>query len=42
MWKIWADALGVKADINDNKHSDNVAIFRTIIVFIVANIIKHW
>lgn len=50
MWKIWADALGIKADENDNKHSDRVAIVRTMIVFvylitnifIVANIIKHW
>ena len=50
IWKIWADALGIKADENDNKHSDRVAIVRTMIVlvylitniFIVANIIKHW
>jgi hypothetical protein len=50
MWKIWADALGVKADVNDDKHSDKVAIVRTVIalvylitnIFIVANVIRHW
>lgn len=50
VWKIWADTLGVKADINDDKHSDKVAIIRTLIllvylitnIFIIINIIKHW
>lgn len=49
-WRTWADALGAKADEKDNKHSDNVAIIRTVILltylitngFIIAGVIKHW
>lgn len=49
LWHIWCDSLGQKAD-SDNKHSDVVAIVRTIIFFtylltnlvIVAGVIRHW
>ena len=49
-WKIWVKSLGAKADDDDNRISDQVAIVRTGIVlvyvitncFIVANIIKNW
>ena len=49
-WKIWVKSLGAKADDEDNRISDQVAIVRTGIVlvyvitncFIVANIIKNW
>lgn len=50
IWKIWADALGAKADEYNNRHSDYVAIVRTVIllIYIITNltiimgIIKHW
>jgi hypothetical protein len=50
IWKIWADAIGVKADENDNHYSDKVTIVRTVIIIIylitniaiLTNIIKHW
>ena len=49
-WKIWVKSLGAKADDDDNRISDQVAIVRTGIVlvyvitncFIVANIVKNW
>lgn len=49
MWKVWANALGAKAS-TDKRHSDHVAIVRTIILvmymttncFIVAGVIRHW
>ena len=50
MWRLWAKALGEKANIFDNNESDKVAIIRTCIVacyiitnlFIVAGVIRHW
>ena len=50
MWHIWCDALGQKANTENNTHSDNVAIVRTIIILtylitnivIVAGVIRHW
>ena len=47
---IWFDAMGQKADDVDKKHSDYVAITRTIIfisylvtnIMICAGIIRHW
>jgi hypothetical protein len=49
MWRLWAKALGEKAD-KDDITSDKVAIIRTIIIlsyittniFIVAGVIRHW
>ena len=49
LWKIWAKALGQKAD-DDNRVSDHVAIIRSIIIFlymltnafIIAGVIRHW
>ena len=49
LWRIWAKALGEKANEN-NFDADKVAIVRTLIVlcyvitnlFIVAGVIKHW
>jgi hypothetical protein len=49
MWRIWARALGDKA-YNSKKHSDQVAIVRTVIflsylttnAFIIAGVIRHW
>lgn len=49
MWRLWAKALGERASNND-KESDIVACFRTVIVltyvftniFIVAGILRHW
>lgn len=49
-WKIWADTLGIKADENNNRYSDLVAVTRTIIfltylltnIAIVLGVIKHW
>ena len=48
-WRIWAKALGEKAD-PDNCEADKVAIARTFIVLcyiltnivIVAGVIRHW
>ncbi len=50
LWKIWANALGVKADDSNNSFSDHVAIARTIILliyliaslFIIISNIRHW
>lgn len=50
MWRIWAKALGDKANPNDQVESDKVALVRTAIVlcymitncFIVAGVIRHW
>ena len=49
LWRLWAKALGEKADTCD-KEADKVAIIRTLIfitylttnLFIISNIIKHW
>jgi len=49
-WKIWAKALGKKADKFNDDVSDKVAIVRSIIItsyivtnlFIVAGVIRHW
>lgn len=49
LWRLWAKALGEKAD-NCDKEADKVAAIRTAIVmvyvitniFIVANIIRKW
>ena len=50
LWHLWSDALGAKADVNDNLHSDFVAIIRTIMflsilitnMVIVAGVVRHW
>ena len=49
-WHIWCDALGQKANPIDKKHSDKVAVVRTIIlllyfitnIVIVMGVIRHW
>lgn len=35
LWRIWANALGVKAKQGDDIFSDDVAITRTILVLVV-------
>lgn len=48
-WRLWAKALGEKADSRASE-ADKVAVIRTIIVlsyiitnlFIVAGVIRHW
>ena len=50
VWKVWANALGVKADPEDDHFSDHVALIRTIILMvyfvtnavIVASNMRHW
>ena len=50
LWHLWSDALGAKADADNNLHSDLVAIIRTFIflsilitnTIIVAGVIRHW
>ena len=50
LWKVWANALGVKARSGDDEFSDHVAIARTLILFlymltnfvIVAGNMRHW
>ena len=49
-WKVWAKALGSKADEKNNSISDKVAFIRTLLILqavitnllIVLNIIKNW
>ena len=49
-WKVWAKALGSKADEKNNRISDKVAFIRTLLILqavitnllIVLNIIKNW
>lgn len=49
MWRLWAKALGEKAD-TDDKAADKVALIRSAIVlsyfitncFIVAGVVRHW
>jgi hypothetical protein len=49
MWKLWAKALGEKAESND-READKIAFIRTAIVlcymitncFIIAGVIRHW
>jgi hypothetical protein len=49
-WRLWAKAIGDKANPLDSKESDKVAFIRTAIVlcyiitnmFIVAGVIRHW
>jgi hypothetical protein len=50
LWHLWSDALGSKADVNNNEHSDLVAMIRTFMfvsifvtnMVIVAGVIRHW
>ena len=50
IWKVWANALGVKADPDDDHFSDHVALTRTLILLvyfvtnavIVAGNMRHW
>ena len=50
LWRIWANALGVKAKEDDDAFSDYVALVRTMIllVYVVTNIVivagnlRHW
>lgn len=35
IWRVWANALGVKAKEKDNIFSDDVAITRTVLVAIL-------
>jgi len=50
LWLLWCRALGEKAEPDDDRYSDKVALFRTFIVlqavicnaFIVANILISW
>jgi len=49
-WHLWSDALGAKADVSNDQHSDLVAMIRTaMFVFlfitntvIMAGVIRHW
>jgi len=36
IWKVWANALGVKTEEKDNIFSDDVAITRTVLVAILV------
>lgn len=50
MWRLWAKALGEKANIHDDDESDRIAFIRTVVVlvylftnvFIIAGVIRHW
>jgi hypothetical protein len=50
LWRIWANALGVKAKTEDDTFSDHVALVRTMIllVYVVTNVVivagnlRHW
>ena len=50
IWRIWANALGVKAKEDDNKFSDHVALVRTaiLLVYVITNVVivagnlRHW
>ena len=50
LWKVWANALGVKAKDDNDAFSDHVAILRSMVVLvyvitnfvIVSGVIHRW